>query len=68
MVMNFLALYSVQLFPWGTNNARIIERVERSMLDEDQGRGAIGRAKGRRDRDEIYVRGQMQVWTQIILG
>ena len=42
-------------------NVTGIERVQRIRLDEDKGWGLIKRARNRRDVDEIYVIGRMQV-------
>lgn len=38
-----------------------IERVQRIKLDEDKGWGIISRLRRRRDRDEIYVVGRLEV-------
>jgi hypothetical protein len=38
-----------------------IQRVQRNTLDEDKGWGVIKRLRKRRDKDEIYVRGRLEV-------
>lgn len=58
---DFLDLYHTAAFSRGEREFVATARLPRSELNEDIGRGAIRRARRRRDKDEIYVKVQAEV-------
>lgn len=52
---DYLGYFTTSHFSHGVTNFSDASLMERKKLDEDKGRGAIRRARERRDKDEIYV-------------